>query len=246
MNFSSLSNPSLCLQNEVNRILSTQFSVFSNQFAPSQSQSFIKIKQKDQIEGSLLIKNQSCEPTVNHNVKDWQRYELSRFWFWELDHTRTELTSDNIKDLDTLNWQQLDTYKQLKAVARLNNPDVTKEEIYEELLKPFRHEKVKQWDELQSRYKISYVCKYEGCDKHFNKTWNLLDHVRMHEGIKPFVCSIWAKSFTQKGNLKKHNIVQHSLDSLQQRKKHKWDYWDKAYTERYNLVVSLRIRLELL
>ena len=103
---------------------------------------------------------------------------------------------------------------------------------------PYRYEKIKNWDEHQNKCRISYVCKYEGCNKDFNKTWNLLDHVRMHEGIKPFVCDIWAKSFTQKGNLKKHNIVQHSSDSLEQRKKYKWDHWDKSYTERYNLIVS--------
>jgi len=34
--------------------------------------------------------------------------------------------------------------------------------------------------------RIVYACKYEGCDKEFARTWNALDHVRMHEGVKPF------------------------------------------------------------
>ena len=114
-----------------------------------------------------------------------------------------------------------ETYKQIKKVAKNINPDISKEEIYEKLLKPFQHEKVKIWDSVQSRFKISYVCKYDECEKEFTKTWNLLDHVRMHEGIKPFGCQICGKAFTQKGNLKKHNVIQHSAKSLKERKKFK-------------------------
>ena len=126
----------------------------------------------------------------------------------------------------------------MKKMAKESNPDISKEEIYEELLKPFRHEKVKIWDQSLDRFKISYVCKYEECNKEFTKTWNLLDHVRMHEGIKPFVCQIWNKTFTQKGNLKKHIVINHSTESLKDRKKFRWEYCSKKYTERYNLVVS--------
>ena len=48
------------------------------------------------------------------------------------------------------------------------------------------------------------VCEYPGCNKTFNKTWNFRDHALMHEGIKPFSCEICGKTFTQKGNKKKH------------------------------------------
>ncbi|CAI2369591.1 unnamed protein product [Moneuplotes crassus] len=47
-------------------------------------------------------------------------------------------------------------------------------------------------------------CKYPGCEKHFIKAWNFLDHARMHLGEKPFCCEICESKFTQKGNLKKH------------------------------------------
>ena len=32
------------------------------------------------------------------------------------------------------------------------------------------------------------ICKYEGCGKEFNKTWNVLDHFKTHTGEKPFEC----------------------------------------------------------
>eukprot|EP00345_Euplotes_harpa_P018872 CAMPEP_0168347456 /NCGR_PEP_ID=MMETSP0213-20121227/19013_1 /TAXON_ID=151035 /ORGANISM="Euplotes harpa, Strain FSP1.4" /LENGTH=183 /DNA_ID=CAMNT_0008356573 /DNA_START=44 /DNA_END=595 /DNA_ORIENTATION=+ len=86
--------------------------------------------------------------------------------------------------------KNFETYKQVKALARQTNPELTKEEIYEMMLKPFQHEKVKVWDNQLQRYKISYVCRYNDCGKEFTKTWNLLDHVRMHEGIKPYACEL--------------------------------------------------------
>lgn len=73
-------------------------------------------------------------------------------------------------------------------------------------------------DPTNNKFKVYYICKYNGCDKEFTKTWNLLDHVRMHEGIKPYKCSLCRKSFTQKGNLKKH-LKQHTLKTLKERKR---------------------------
>ena len=68
-----------------------------------------------------------------------------------------------------------------------------------------------------SRSKKYYVCKYEGCNKKFGKTWNFLDHARMHEGYKPYSCEDCGKSFTQKGNLFKHQR-QHRNPTVRGRK----------------------------
>ena len=71
--------------------------------------------------------------------------------------------------------------------------------------------------DLVDNYKYKYIhkmsggrktkiiqCGYEGCDKQFSKSWNFMDHARMHEGIKPYKCFLCDKRFTQKGNLMKH------------------------------------------
>ena len=55
---------------------------------------------------------------------------------------------------------------------------------------------------------IIYICGHPECGKEFMRTWNLLDHVRMHAGVKPYSCFKCGKSFTQVGNLRKH-IQQH-------------------------------------
>jgi len=86
--------------------------------------------------------------------------------------------------------QHFDTYKQLKAIAARDNPELTKSEIYEDLLKPFRHSKRTIKDGDSSKSRTLYICGYDNCQKDYTKIWNLLDHVRMHEGIKPYQCEL--------------------------------------------------------
>ncbi|CAI2387754.1 unnamed protein product [Moneuplotes crassus] len=50
-------------------------------------------------------------------------------------------------------------------------------------------------------------CEYQDCRMQFSKTWNFIDHARMHLGQKPYKCSICHKGFTQQGNLKKHEEI---------------------------------------
>ena len=83
---------------------------------------------------------------------------------------------------------------------------------------------------------IVYTCGYERCGKEFMRTWNLLDHVRMHSGIRPYVCQFCNKSFTQKGNMRKH-LLQHYQPNLEQRRKYRCDYCSSSFTERYNYKV---------
>lgn len=49
-----------------------------------------------------------------------------------------------------------------------------------------------------------YICEYDNCGRLFNKTWNFIDHVRIHTGDKPFRCEVCNRGFAQKGNLNKH------------------------------------------
>ena len=42
----------------------------------------------------------------------------------------------------------------------------------------------------------------EECGKCFNQSGDLVRHLRIHSGEKPFKCEICGKQFTMKGNLK--------------------------------------------
>lgn len=152
---------------------------------------------------------------------------------YEAHHSGTGSTTGNDEIFESRHFE---TYKELKSIAKQEDPNVTKQELYEKLLKPFKHEKSERLDPTSGKYKVIYICKYNHCNKEFTKTWNLLDHVRMHEGIRPYECDICGKTFTQKGNLKKHS-KQHTMKSLKARKRFKCEICHKKYTERYNLMV---------
>lgn len=116
-------------------------------------------------------------------------------------------------------------------------PRLSKNEINLELLKEFAYETIDVKNPEDGTLSTIYRCKAEGCDKEFGRTWNMLDHARTHKGVKPFQCKWCPRSFTQKGNLKKH-LKQHLEPTLNQRKKFKCQFCSSRYTEKYNYNVS--------
>ena len=49
-----------------------------------------------------------------------------------------------------------------------------------------------------------FICPFKDCKKSYSLKNILLSHLRIHYGIKPFVCTYCNKSFNEKGNLKTH------------------------------------------
>lgn len=139
------------------------------------------------------------------------------------------------KNLDLLANTNFGTYEEARKAAQLSDPNVTKEQIYDMLLK---HEKAERWDGSLKRYRAAYVCRHNNCGKEFTKTWNLQDHLRMHQGIKPYACTQCNRRFTQKGNLVRHQAIQHLDKPLKQQKKLKCKVCGRRFTERHNLDVS--------
>lgn len=82
-----------------------------------------------------------------------------------------------------------------------------------------------------------YICRYDGCGKSFNKTYNLVYHFRVHTHEKPFQCKYCKKQFSQKGNLGRH-LERHNTKTVDERKIYHCNTCSKSYTSIYNLRVS--------
>lgn len=68
-------------------------------------------------------------------------------------------------------------------------------------------------------------------------TWNMLDHARMHKGVKPYKCPHCSKTFTQKGNMRKHSKL-HLTPHVDARRKYRCSICNGGFTEKYNLMVG--------
>jgi len=58
------------------------------------------------------------------------------------------------------------------------------------------------------------------CGKVFTKTYNLTVHMRMHQDIRPFPCTVCEQTFRQKAHLQRHEAT-HGIDSTANRKRRK-------------------------
>lgn len=71
------------------------------------------------------------------------------------------------------------------------------------------------------------------CDKAFQKRTNLMDHLKIHAGVKSFRCSICDKAFIQYGNLKAHMRI-HTKE-----RPYVCEICEKSYTQSSALKVRL-------
>lgn len=78
--------------------------------------------------------------------------------------------------------------------------------------------KVKEINSVTRRLNSVLIC--AECKKHFTKKCNLIDHLRVHSGVKPFQCNTCSKYFKQKAQLskhcKKHGLNGQRLDSTEE------------------------------
>lgn len=75
-----------------------------------------------------------------------------------------------------------------------------------------------------------YVCTYEGCNKAYSNSSQLLQHSRLHTGGKPYQCSHCDKSFTFANEHKEHIRDVHTNSTL-----HKCSYCHKIYSSEEEL-----------
>lgn len=118
-----------------------------------------------------------------------------------------------------------------------NELKISKNDINIELLREYDYETREELNPEDNQTITIFICKFDGCNKEFKRTWNMLDHARTHKGVKPFACQYWPRRFIQKGNLKKH-LKQHFQPTLYERKKFLCRIWNCRYTEKYNFKVG--------
>ncbi|CAI2383152.1 unnamed protein product [Moneuplotes crassus] len=125
-----------------------------------------------------------------------------------------------------------------KKMEKKSSPLSDFSDIKQTSVKDFEHITYDKEDSKGTVVTI-FVCKFQDCEKTFTRSWNFLDHARTHLGIKPYSCPHCPRSFTQKGNLKKH-MKQHSEPTLENRKKFVCTHCSSRYTEKYNLKVHIK------
>ena len=79
---------------------------------------------------------------------------------------------------------------------------LNRNKLYLDLLKDCEYKYREVINPKTSLTQALYICKYQNCNMKFTRAWNLLNHARMHQGMKPYACLLCPVSFTQKGNLK--------------------------------------------
>ena len=135
--------------------------------------------------------------------------------------------------------QKIRNYQEFIRSEQIEQMRLSKYEMYDLLLQPYQCDCVKTTTNSNQKEKYVYICRYGRCNRLFTKGWNILDHVRMHEDLRPYQCEFWSRAFTQKCNLTKHR-QRHIVADIKDRKKFRCSVCDKGFTERFNLRVSLK------
>lgn len=176
---------------------------------------------------------------------------LSAYCMWDINafiqsnydfqqNCTTETPSCDIKKVNsfsTVNYSSVTVTNdvnvdQIRGTIYENFVIYSKNDINLQLLKQFDY-RTETRATPTGRSQTVYICNQDECGKEFLRTCNLLDHMRMHSGIKPNMCEYCGKGFTQKSNLRKHLKV-HLVPHLDARKRYTCDECGCKYTERYN------------
>lgn len=177
--------------------------------------------------GGMQMGQSQGESTLNSTVE----YICNSYCWWDLPMLLMSSVGKSSQN-NNLGGEGLTDEKNMESKNKVSKSDMNLE-----LLKDYEYTTEEKVPAGEDKPVTVYICKYKNCNKEFTRTWNILDHARMHKGVKPYQCNYCMKTFTQKGNLRKH-LKTHVMPSLDQRKRYKCEFCDSSYTERYNYKVS--------
>lgn len=170
------------------------------------------------------FENMPCKPAT---LQNFSIEEICNFYCWcdlPLMLMNGALNSTNNVEFN-LQGQQINFGDEVLTNSHQMESDnkISKSDMNLELLKEFDYVTETRQPEGEEKPIIVYICKHKNCNKEFTRTWNILDHARMHKGVKPYKCNFCLKQFTQKGNLRKH-MKTHVMPNLEQRKRYKCEF----------------------
>ena len=153
-------------------------------------------------------------------------------------HIKTKLTESFFNDPILNHCQAMQSnvnFEDCKAEGKMKQSNMFKSKINAKFLKNYQC-RIEERRNERGGITTYYICKYEGCSKEFTRTWSIIDHVRMHEGVRPYICKFCSKSYTQKGNMIKH-MRRHTEPLVDSRRSYFCEFCGHGYTEKYNLKV---------
>jgi hypothetical protein len=138
----------------------------------------IEIKLEEKVDSEEILKYECVNDSHNGNNI-------------EIKKTRNVLIKyDNgnkyVRNHEGVEFVYYENLEEVRNTLKSKFPGMGKNKMYKELLQPYKHKIFNYFDPVTSLTKQVYQCGYGECNKKFNKTWNLVDHLRMHEGIKPY------------------------------------------------------------
>ena len=127
---------------------------------------------------------------------------------------------------------------QMSLMTQNESRQLSKSEVNLIFLKNYEYEAVEKNNASTGHSYTVFRCTFNNCNKQMKTTWNMLDHARMHKGVKPYSCMYCSKTFTQKGNMRKHAKL-HQTPHVDARRKFKCEFCGGGFTEKYNLMVRV-------
>jgi hypothetical protein len=161
----------------------------------------IEIKSEEKVDSEEIFKygRNSIFTKIINNLKGSDSYECVNDSHngnnIEIKKTRNVLIKyDNgnkyVRNHKGVEFVYYENLEEVRNTLKSKFPGMGKNKMYKELLQPYKHKIFNYFDPVTSCTKQVYQCGYGDCNKKFNKTWNLVDHLRMHEGIKPYRCHL--------------------------------------------------------
>lgn len=149
--------------------------------------------------GSVEIQKNECSHSHEEKTKSPKRF----------------MSKANKKAISKLNRAQdlIEVDEMINQMGKTETPLISKAPNKKfEGIPPEWHQVYKYFNPQTKKYKLYFKCMHEDCGMLFNKSCNIRDHFRKHNGSRPFVCHLCLNTFTQQGNLKKHLIIMHQKE----------------------------------